>query len=78
MKITVGGTLIRTVTGITAETYTYTATQRIADDPDGTKLVTIQVFSNANSLDSYMPNSLVALMTGFGEDFGNFFGGIQA
>jgi hypothetical protein len=78
VRITVGSTLIRTVTGITAETYTYTAAQRVADDPDGTKSVLLEVLSNARSLDSYMPNSLVATMTGFGEDFGNFFGGAQA
>lgn len=78
VKITVGGVLIRTVTAIAVETYTYTAAQRVLDDPDGTKIVLIQVFSNANSLDSFFPNSLSTLMTGFGEDFGNYFGGLQA
>ncbi|MGH9744738.1 MAG: phage tail protein, partial [Candidatus Acidiferrales bacterium] len=78
VKITVGGSLIRTVTGISAETYTYTGAQRVADDPDGTKAVLIEVLSNANSLDSFMSNPLSTLMTGFGEDFGNFFGGLQA
>ena len=77
VRITVGGTVIRTVTGISAETYTYTAAQRVTDDPDGTKSVLLEVFSNANSLDSYMPNPLTTLMTGFGEDFGNYFGGLQ-
>jgi len=78
VKITVGATLIRTVTGIAVGTYTYTGAQRAIDDADGTKTVTIQVFSNANSLDSFFPNSLAAvLMTGFGLDFGNYFGGVQ-
>lgn len=79
VRITVGGSVIRTVTGIGAETYTYTADQRVTDDPDGTKSVLLEVFSNANSLDSYMPNPLTpTVMTGFGEDFGNYFGGLQA
>lgn|GEM_PF-837044 len=78
VRISVGGSVIRTVTGISAETYTYTAAQRVTDDPDGTKGVLLEVFSNANSLDSYMPNPLSTLMTGFGEDFGNYFGGLQA
>ena len=52
---------------------------RVVDDPDGTKIVTIEIFSNANSLDSFMPNAISnVLMTGFGEDFGNFFGGMQS
>jgi len=95
VKITVGATLIRTVTGITAQTYTYTGAQRALDDIDGTKTVTIQVFSNAAGptllvpgssppayistlYDSFFPNALTpVLMTGFGLDFGNFFGGVQ-
>jgi Putative phage tail protein len=77
-KVTVGASLVRTVTGIAVETFTYTGEMRVADDPDGTKTVTVQIFSNANSLDSYFPNSLSPVtMTGFGEDFGNYFGGIQ-
>jgi hypothetical protein len=78
VRISVGGTVIRTVTGIVVETYTYTATQRIADDPDGTKKVLLEVFSHARSLDSFMPYPISAVMSGFGEDFGNFFGGLQA
>ena len=77
-EVLLNGTLVRTVTGISAETWTYTGAMRVADDPDGTKLVTIEIFSNANALNSFMPNSLMTLMTGFGEDFGNFFGGVQA
>ncbi len=77
-KVLLNGTLVRTVTGISAETWTYTGEMRVADDPDGTKLVTIEIFANANSLDSFMPNAIPnVLMTGFGENFGNFFGGVQ-
>ncbi|MGH9780337.1 MAG: phage tail protein [Candidatus Acidiferrales bacterium] len=78
VQIFLGATLIRTVTGIAVETYTYTAAQRVADGADGTQAVTIEIFANANSLDSFMPNQLTATMTGFGMDFGNFFGGLQA
>lgn len=78
-KVLLNGTLARTVTGISSETWTYTGAMRVADDPDGTKIVTIEIFSNANSLDSFMPNAISnVLMTGFGEDFGNFFGGMQS
>ncbi|MGH9685294.1 MAG: phage tail protein [Candidatus Acidiferrales bacterium] len=75
VKILLGVTLIRTVTAVAVETYTYTAAQRVIDGADGTQQVTIEVFANANSLDSFMPNQLTATMTGFGMDFGNFFGG---
>lgn len=79
VTVTVGSTLVRTVTGIAANTFTYTAAQRALDDIDGTKTVTLGVLSNANALDSFFTNSLPpVLMTGFGLDFGNFFGGVQA
>lgn len=76
--VQLAGVTIRTVTGITTpENYTYTAVQRQTDDGDGTKAVTLEIFSNANALDSYMPNQLTATMSGFGLAFGSFFGGLQ-
>ena len=77
VKIVINGVTVRTVTGLTVETYTYTAVDRVADASTTLQPVTIEVFSNANALASFMPNQLTAQMTGFGMDFGNFFGGIQ-
>lgn len=76
--VQLAGVTVRTVTGITSpENYTYSAVQRQTDDGDGTKAVTLEVFSNANALDSFMPNQLTATMSGFGLAFGTFFGGLQ-
>lgn len=72
-----GASLIRTQTGLSSESFTYTALQRQADGTDGTQAVTLKVFSNANSLNSFMPNALTTKMTGFGFDFGQVFGGIE-
>ena len=62
--IKIAGATIRTVTGISAETYTYTAAQRGIDDPDFTKPVTIELLSNANSHDSYFAQTFTTVMTG--------------
>ena len=80
VRIFLNSSLIRTVTGITTpENYTYTAAQRVADDPDGSKTVTIKISSVIGGLESFLPNSTEAFtMTGFGMDFGNFFGGKHA
>jgi hypothetical protein len=81
VRIYLNGVLVRTVTGITSpENYAYTGAQRVADDPDGTKTVTITVNSVVGGLESYFPNSteVAVTMTGFGMCFGNFFGGFQA
>jgi len=75
VTITIGGTVVRTVSAIAVETYTYTADDRAADGGDGP--VTLDLFSNANSLDSFQSQEVTFEMTGFGLDFGNFFGGIQ-
>jgi hypothetical protein len=40
--------------------------------------VTLEIYSNANALDCFQFQSLTFEMTGFGLDFGKFFGGIQA
>lgn len=76
-KAVINGTTVRTVTGLAVENYTYTALDRVVDSTDGTKTVTLEIFSHVGSLDSFQPQSLVTLMTGFGFDFGQCFGGIQ-
>jgi hypothetical protein len=76
VKVTIGGSLVRTDTGIVVENYTYTAAMRVADG--GVGAVTLQVFANANSLDSFQAQTAVFEMTGFGLDFGKVFGGKQA
>jgi hypothetical protein len=79
-KVYVGGVLKHTTVVITTpESYTYTALQRVADSTDGTLAVQVQIFSNANSLDSFFANTHTPVtMTGFGFGFGNSFGGMQA
>lgn len=76
--VSINGVVVRTVTGISAESFTYTGAMRVADDPVGTHTVSMQIFSHANGLDSFMANFLPpALMTGFGMLFGEYFGGFQ-
>jgi hypothetical protein len=73
------GVQIHSETGLTPETWTYTMAQRISDGPTNPDPITVEVFANVGgSLESYMPNSLEVSMTGFGMDFGFFFGGVNA
>lgn len=76
VKVTIGGSLVRTDSAIAIETYTYDTAKRIADG--GVGPVTLQLFANANSLDSFQAQTAVFEMTGFGLDFGKVFGGKQA
>lgn len=48
----------------TSETFTYTAAQRGIDDPDYTKLTTIEISSVAGGLASYFPQVVSTLMFG--------------
>lgn len=73
--VVIGGSTIRTVNPATTP-FTYAATDRVTDG--GLGPVTLQIFSNANSLDSFQAQIVRFEMTGFGLDFGNFFGGLQA
>lgn len=75
VTISIGGSIVRTVSSATTP-FTYAATDRVADG--GVGPVTLDLFSNANSLDSYQAQELAFEMTGFGLDFGKFFGGKQA
>jgi hypothetical protein len=78
-RVYLNGTLVRTATGISAETWSYTGAMRTADDPDGTKTVVAKIFANANSLDSFQGNPMgPVLMTGFGMQFGLYFGGLNS
>jgi len=72
--VVIAGVTVRTVNPATTP-FTYSAANRISDGGIGP--VTLQIFSNANSLDSYFPQVVTFEMTGFGLDFGNFFGGLQ-
>lgn len=72
------GAQIHSDTGVAIETWTYTMAQRVADGPTNPDPLTVQVFANTGgSLESFMPNSLVVSMTGFGMDFGRYFGGVN-
>jgi hypothetical protein len=73
------GVQIHSDTGVAVETWTYTMAQRVADGPTNPDPITVKVFANVGgSLESFMPNSLVVSMTGFGMDFGRYFGGVNA
>jgi hypothetical protein len=72
------GTQIHSETGIAVETWTYTMAQRVSDGPTNPDPISVQIFANVGgSLESYMPNSLAVSMTGFGMDFGRYFGGVN-
>jgi hypothetical protein len=72
--IVIGGSTVRTVDPATTP-FTYAIADRLSDGGAGS--VTLQIFSHANSLDSFMSETLTFEMTGFGLDFGRGFGGIQ-
>lgn len=73
------GVQIHSETALSPESWSYSMAQRVSDGPTNPDPITVQVFSNrGGSLESYMPNSLAVSMTGFGMDFGRYFGGITA
>jgi hypothetical protein len=61
IAISINGVLIRTVTGITAKTYTYTYAQRVIDDSNSAHLTTITL-TPVNGTLSGQPRSLTFLM----------------
>jgi hypothetical protein len=73
--VVIGGVTVRTVNPATTP-FVYTAADRVTDGGIGP--VTLEIYSNANTLDSFEAQAVTFEMTGFGLDFGNFFGGIQA
>jgi hypothetical protein len=72
--VIIGGSTVRTVNPATTP-FVYAISDRLSDG--GAGAVTLEIFSNANSLDSFQAQQLTFEMTGFGLDFGNGFGGIQ-
>lgn len=72
--VIIGGITIRTINPASSP-FVYSGPSRISDGGIGP--VTLDIFSNANGLDSFQFQTLTFEMTGFGLDFGNFFGGIQ-
>lgn len=77
VNVYVGGTLKRTITGITSPSYTYTGTMRQADDSDGTKVTRIRILP-VNGSYTGTAQDRDFTMTGFGMTFGLYFGGQQA
>jgi hypothetical protein len=59
------GTVLRTTSGISAETFTYTVADRLADGPHNHDPITVEVFSVVGALESFMPNQLTVTMSGF-------------
>jgi hypothetical protein len=70
----VAGVLVRTIDPVTTP-FTYTGADRVLDG--GTGNVTLLFASHANGLDSYQDQIAQIVMTGFGLDFGAYFGGIN-
>jgi hypothetical protein len=72
--VVIGGSTVRTVNPATSP-FVYSDADRISDG--GVGPVTLQILSNANTLDSFQAQVITFEMTGFGLDFGNVFGGQQ-
>ena len=72
--VVIGGTTVRTVNPATTP-FDYSAADRVTDGGIGP--VTLEIYSNANTLDSFQPQAVTFEMSGFGLDFGNCFGGVQ-
>ena len=73
--VIIASVTIRTVNPATSP-FTYSGAARMSDG--GLGPVTLEIYSNANGLDSFQFQSVTFEMTGFGLDFGKFFGGVQA
>jgi hypothetical protein len=63
MRIYIDGVLIHTLAGL-GTSYTYTGDARGLDDPDYSKPVRIEIFSNANALDSLFAQVFTLRMSG--------------
>lgn len=64
VTIRIDGILIRVVSVGVDQHYTYTAAQRTLDNADLSKIVTIEIRSNANTLDSLFAQKFSTLMSG--------------
>jgi hypothetical protein len=76
IAIFVNAVLIRTLTGQTGNTFTYTAAQRLIDNPNGSLPTSIEI-TPVNGALVGNPRTVTFQMTGFGMEFGMCFGGIQ-
>jgi hypothetical protein len=76
IAILINGVLIRTLTGQTGHTFTYSAVQRLIDNSDGGLPTSIRV-TPVNGALSGTPRTVTFQMTGLGMAFGMHFGGIQ-
>ena len=76
VDVLVGGNVVRSVANSTAESFTYTATERIADSTIGEPVV-LRITPTNGSLAGNPNSSPAFTMTGFGLQFGCYFGGIQ-
>ena len=76
IDVLVGGNVVRSVANSTAESFTYTATERIADSTIGEPVV-LRITPTNGSLAGNPNSSPAFTMTGFGLQFGCYFGGIQ-
>jgi hypothetical protein len=74
--ILINGVVIRTLTGQTGNTFTYTAAQRLIDNANGALSTSIKI-TPVNSALVGNPRTVTFLMTGFGMMFGMEFGGVQ-
>jgi len=77
VKVYVGGVLKHTYSGLSSTSQTYLASDRIADDADGTKLVRIRIEPVNGSLTGTVQDRDFT-MTGLGMTLGNYLGGLQA
>ena len=57
----IGGVIVGTVTA--GESFIYTQAQRAIDDPDFTKITTLEIYSNVGALTSYFPQVISLKMT---------------
>lgn len=78
IAVIVGGVTIRTLTGQTGNSFTYTALQRFLDSTDGTKAVQLTITPVNGTLQGTPRTTDPFTMTGFGMAFGNYFGGLNS
>ncbi len=77
VEVFINDVSVRTSTGITGTTYSYTAAMRLADDANGLHAVRIAVTGVNGGAHSVPRSSPLFTMTGFGMVFGFYFGGLQ-
>jgi hypothetical protein len=71
IEVLIDGIVVHTTTGVTGNTFTYTAAQRAIDNPDGTLLTSLRI-TPVNGALSGTPRTVT--FSWIGGDFGMFFG----